>query len=113
MKLGLDFGFLDLYPIRPNGTMMSSMLVNTALVLLSSTAVIQFCASAFPLYAANTAIEEIFGNDIENLIGIKYLYRKDVFLYCFLGFAGLGTLLLLIKGATKGKDRNLPDGYII
>lgn len=105
MKLGLDFGFLDLYPVRANGTMMNSMLVNTALVLLSSTAVIQFCASAFPLYAADTAIEEIFGNDIENLIGIKYLYKEDVFLYCFLGFAALGMLLLLVQGPASQKAK--------
>lgn len=95
--LGLDFGILDLYPIQPNGTLMNSMLVNSALVLLSSTAVLQFCATAFPIYAFNTAIEEIFGNDIQNLMGIRYLYRKHVFLYAFVAFAGLGVVLLFLK----------------
>lgn len=62
--LGLNFLVVRLYPMRPGATMMSSFLVNVALILAMSGAVTQFCASAFASYAANTIIFEIFGNDV-------------------------------------------------
>lgn len=81
---------------------MNALLFNTALILLSSTAVLQFCAEAFAVYAKDTDIQEIFGNDIDHLQGLKYLYRKDIFLYCLFGTAALGIVLLIVKG---------PQGY--
>jgi hypothetical protein len=62
--LGLNFLVVQLYPMRPGATMMSSFLVNVALILAMSSAVTQFCASAFASYASNTIIFEIFGNDV-------------------------------------------------
>jgi hypothetical protein len=62
--LGLNFLIIQLYPMRPGATMMSSFLVNVALILAMSSAVTQFCASAFASYASNTIIFEIFGNDV-------------------------------------------------
>ena len=63
-------------------------------------------------------VVELFGNydvnmllQIENLQGIKYLYKRDVFLFCFLGFSGIGALLLLIKGPTEWKRRRRDDAY--
>ena len=41
-----------------------SFLVNTALILLMSSAVIQFCATAFGAYAGGTAVFEVFGNQV-------------------------------------------------
>lgn len=99
--MGLNIAFLDLYPIRPGATLMNSMLVNTALALLSSTAVIQFCAQSFAIYARDTAIQEIFGTDISNLQGIEYLYKKNVFLYCLLAFIGLGILIVFLKAPVE------------
>jgi hypothetical protein len=62
--LGLNLVFVSLYPMRPGATMMSSMMVNTALILMQSCAVIQFCAQAFADYAKSTAIFDIFGNQV-------------------------------------------------
>lgn len=113
MKLGMSFGFLDLYPIRPGATLMNSLLFNTALILLSSTAVLQFCSEAFAVYAKDTDIQEIFGNDIEHLVGINALYRKNIFLYCLLGSTGLGVALLVIKGPRGFKKLPREDSYAI
>jgi hypothetical protein len=60
--LGLNLLIVSLYPIRVGATLMSSFLVNTALVLAMASAVIQFSASAFAAYAANTQIFDIFGS---------------------------------------------------
>ncbi len=41
---GLNFLIIKLYPMRPGATMMSSFIVNTALILVMSPAIVQFCA---------------------------------------------------------------------
>lgn len=62
--LGLNFLVVSLYPIRVGATLMSSFLVNTALILAMSCAVIQFCASAFSAYANASMIFGIFGSQV-------------------------------------------------
>jgi hypothetical protein len=62
--LGLNFLVVSLYPIRVGATLMSSFLVNTALILAMASAVIQFCASAFASYANSTQIFDVFGNQV-------------------------------------------------
>lgn len=44
MKLGLNLLVTTLHPMRVSATLMSSMLFNVALVLLSCLATIQFCS---------------------------------------------------------------------
>ncbi len=46
---------------------MNDMLFNVALVLLATNAAIQFCAQAFALYANETAIHEIWGDQVSHL----------------------------------------------
>lgn len=78
-KFGLNFLVFRVHPIKRGATVMSSMLFNTALVLLATTATIQFCAQAFALYAGKSAIYNIFGVTLSNLDGLKYLYVDDLF----------------------------------
>lgn len=73
--LGLNFLVVSLYPIRVGATLMSSFLVNTALILAMSTAVIQFCSSAFASYANNTQIFDVFGNQVSHLLLYRYLAK--------------------------------------
>ena len=54
----------QVHPMKLNGTLMSSFLFNTGLIQLCSVAVIQFCATAFDIYAKETAIAEIFGGEV-------------------------------------------------
>lgn len=108
----MSFGILDLYPIRPGGTLMNSLLFNTALILLNSTAVVQFCSEAFAVYAKDTDIQEIFGNEIQHLMGIKYLYKKDIFLYALLGFSALGIVLLILNHRQGNKKSSRGDVYV-
>ena len=53
--------------MRPGATIMSSFLFNVALILLATTACIQFCATAFSAYANGTAILNIYGDTLTNL----------------------------------------------
>lgn len=93
-RLGVGVGFVTVHPMRVGGTLMSSFLFNTGVIMLSCLAVIQFCAQAFDAYANDTEIEDIFGNQIEHLRGIKYLYTYNVFMFAFCGLAFLSACWL-------------------
>lgn len=62
MRVGLRLLIFTVHPMAPGATLMSSFLFNVALVLLATNAAIQFCAQAFALYANETAIHNIWGN---------------------------------------------------
>ena len=93
--MGLNILFITIHPMKQNGTLMSSFLFNAGLISLCSIAVIQFCSQAFSLYAAETAIRDIFDVQINNLRGIKHLYKDNVFLIMFFIFTGLSLIYLL------------------
>ncbi len=63
-KVGLFLLVFTVRPMRVGATLMNDMLFNTALVLLATNAVIQFCAQAFALYANETAIHDIWGDQV-------------------------------------------------
>ncbi|GBG85570.1 hypothetical protein CBR_g40208 [Chara braunii] len=89
MKLGLTFVLFTVHPMRWGRTLMSSFLFNVGLILLCSISVIQFCATAFALYAQETAVANIFGHQLENLRGIKVLFRYGIFQIVFVSLAFL------------------------
>ena len=67
-KVGLSLLVTTVHPMKPGGTLMSSMLFNTALVLLATNAAIQFCAQAFALYSSQSAIQAIWGDQVRIII---------------------------------------------
>lgn len=109
-KFGLNVLLFRIHPVRPNGTVMSSFLFNVALILLASTACIQFAAAAFALYANGTAILQIYGNQLRAIEGLKYIYTENIYIYAFLGLIGLTALVLVFRGPDAWK-RKKPDEY--
>ena len=106
ITLGFRLLLFAVYPMKLNGTLMSSFLFNVGLIMLSSVAVIQFCARAFDGYAAETSVAEIFGEEMNHLRGIGALFAENVFLYVFFGFSVLSALTLAqteIKGGREPK----------
>ena len=93
-RLGLKFLLVDLYPMKLNRTSMSSLLFNTGLIMLGSVSVVQFCAQAFPVYAAETAVRDIFGGNIEQLTGLGYLFKYNVFIYSFFAMVCLSCVVI-------------------
>lgn len=63
-KFGLNLLLFRVHPMRRGATVMSSFLFNVGLILLATTATIQFCVAAFALYADGTAVLDIFGNQV-------------------------------------------------
>ncbi|KAK9825402.1 hypothetical protein WJX81_001005 [Elliptochloris bilobata] len=115
MRMGLRLLVFTVHPMQPGATLMSSFLFNVALVLLATNAAIQFCAQAFALYANETAIHDIWGNQILSLMGIKYLYSLHVFLYSMFVFVFAALVWLLVAPAAKWKrltkDEKLEAAY--
>jgi LMBR1 domain-containing protein 1 len=83
-KFGIRFFFFHIHPMKPGKTYMSSFMFNTALVLLCSMPVVQFCQEAFADYAAFANIRQIFGVQIEYLQFFSLFWTKNIFIYCFL-----------------------------
>ena len=44
--------------------MMNSFLANVFLILLTSVVVVQFCAISFPVYARNTEVDLLWGQQV-------------------------------------------------
>lgn len=87
--------------------MMSSFLVNSALILLCSTAVVQFCTQAFEGYARDTAIQEVFGNEIFFLESARPIFQNNVFIYILLAFSALTAVYLMIRGPGNRRHKKL------
>lgn len=87
--------------MSPGNTLMSSFLFNTALVMLCSISIIQFCTTAFDQYVNATSISQIFGNQITNLKGLGVLFRANVFVFALFGFAGLTGLALPVVNRAR------------
>jgi len=113
MTLGLNLIVFTVHPMKLNGTLMSSFLFNTGLIQLCSVAVIQFCATAFDIYAKETAIAEIFGGEIKNLRGLKVLFVKNVFLWLFVVLALLTATVLGCTGIRKARQHNRDAAYAV
>ena len=106
IKLGLRlFIFFPIHPMRVGKTLMNSFLFNVSLILLCSVAVVQFCVTAFSVYARRTAAVQIFGTQIRYLKGLKYLYQYYV--YALLGMMGLSLIYFLIRPQDKANQHEL------
>ncbi len=46
----------------------------------------------------SSSTQDIFGNKIEHLWGLSFLYQENIFIYAFLGFVGLATLFVAVRG---------------
>lgn len=110
-KFGLNFLLFRVHPIKRGATVMSSMLFNVALVLLATTATIQFCAQAFALYAGKSAVYGVFGVTLSNLDGLKYLYIENIFIYAMLGVMLLTLLVLLLRGPDRWKKKKVETSF--
>jgi LMBR1 domain-containing protein 1 len=108
-KFGLNVFFFRVHPMRQGGTIMSSFLFNTALILLATTATIQFAATAFSLYANGTAILNIFGNQLTAIEGLRWIYTKNIFIFIFLVFMLITLAYLLVKGPDAWKRAKPED----
>lgn len=104
-KLGVTFLWFSIYPMKAGATLMSSMLFNCAVVLVATPAVVSFCAVAFAGLAAGTAVSEIYIAQAQNLVGFRYLFDYNVFVYGLVAVFVLTCVYLLIRGPQYFKKK--------
>lgn len=113
--LGLNFVIVKLYPMRPGATLVSSLLVNTAIILVMTPAILQFCATAFAVYASNSSIFDIFGVQVGYLQGISWIYANNFFLYCMLAVMFCSGIYMCFRGpqfwSRKPRGKELESIY--
>lgn len=101
-KFGLRFMLVDLHPMRPGRTYMSSFMFNIGLVLLCALPVVQFAQEAFSEYARFTTIRQIYGIQVQYLEFFNYFFETNAFIYAFLAISVLTSLYLACKPGDKG-----------
>ncbi|GIQ89394.1 LMBR1-like membrane protein, partial [Kipferlia bialata] len=104
IKFGFRFLlFAVVHPMQQGKTFLNSFLFNVGLMLLSSLAVVEFCATAFSTYFKDSTVDLLFNNTLDNLAYVHYFF--DYASYVMLGFAVL-TLLILVLFPGKGKHED-------
>lgn len=101
MKMGLRLAFFTIHPMEPGKTMMNSFLFNVGIILLCEIPVIQFCSSAFSIYARVTSVSMLFGTQIRYIKYFDIMFQYNVFLYIMFAFIALTSLYMAVK---KPKD---------
>jgi len=112
IKLGMRFFCISIHPMAIGNTLMNSFLFNVMLLLLTSVSIVQFCAICFASYARLTAVDMLFGVQVQNLLFFQWFYRNDVFLYAIVATAFVASVWLAICPRDKSALDNNEDDHI-
>jgi len=75
--------------------------------MLGAVSITQFCAQIFNVYAAETAVAEIFGGNIDRLKGLGALFRYNVFIYSLFAMACLSLVYIPFQTWKQPKPKRL------
>lgn len=103
-KLGMRFMCMDLHPMKPGKTYMSSFMFNIGLILLCALPVVQFCSSAFADYARFATIRQIYGVQVKYLKFFSFFWTNDVFVYALVIIMLLTSIYLACKPADQATN---------
>ena len=109
-KLGMRLVFFTIHPLVYGETMMSALVFNSGIILISSLPLAQFATLSFNEYAKYTANQckfvfnaAIFGVQLSSLKGISYGF--DAFVYV-MGFFCIATFFYNIYNPFKRQKEN-------
>lgn len=98
IKFGLRIFFLmPVHEMKLSRTYMNSFLFNTILIQFSTLASVHFIIMLFSNYMQLTAGLNVFGILVTKMRFLRFFWEEKVFLYIFLGMAGLTFAYLLLK----------------
>jgi len=103
-KLGLRLAFWKIYPMEWGKTKMNAFLANTWIILLCSVPTVQFCATAFPIYARETSIDMLFGTQIQYLNVFKVFWENNVFIVAMMCIILLTIIYLTMRPKDRAKE---------
>jgi len=110
-RFGMRFPLCRVYPMEVNNTLMNGFLANGWVMLICSFVVVQFSATAFPIYARDSSVDLIFGTQIRYMRFFKYFFETKLFLYALLVFVvvGLFWMCLVPRNEAKEVEAQLKD----
>ncbi len=103
-KVGIRILIIRMFPMEVGKTMMNSFLANVWVLLLCTFPLIQFIATAFPVYARYTAVEALFGNQIRYLRGFNVFWRYNIFVIMMLAIAFITIIVMICCPNDRRKD---------
>ena len=104
VALGVRFLVWKMYPMEVENTLMNAFLFNTFWILLCVFPCVQFCIDAFPVYAAYTQANVMFGSLIRYLQGFSTLYSVNFFPILILCFSALTIVVMLVFPKNRAKS---------
>jgi len=110
-RFGLRVPLCRVFPMEVNNTLLNGFLANSWLMLICSFVVVQFSATAFPIYARDSSVDLIFGTQVRYLKFFTYFFGSKVFLYALLVFVliGLFWMCLFPRNESKQVENQLED----
>lgn len=106
-KLGVRFGLVKIFPMEIHKTKMSAFLANSWVILLCSVPTVQFCVQAFPLYARETQVDVLFGNQIQYIKFFKYFWENNVFVLAMICVIFLTIVYLVARPKNDAEEVEL------
>jgi len=93
--------FFTIHPMKPHETMLSSLLVNTLLILVASVAVVHVCADSYSEYARITSINSIFTVTLKHLRGLYWFWF--VIRWILIGVTGLSLVYFILRPSDRNR----------
>ncbi|KAK8827382.1 hypothetical protein WA538_003345 [Blastocystis sp. DL] len=105
-SFGLKLLLLDVHPMEPHDTLITSLVFNGGLMLLTVLPLLQFCVKAFGDYAAEAEVVDIlrgciFGVQMEYLRFVSWLFQNNFFMWLMLAFIFLSAIYYSCRRTDK------------
>jgi LMBR1 domain-containing protein 1 len=86
-KVGMRCFCVNLFPMEPGDTPLNGFLANCWILIICSVPAVQFCSTAFPLYARETYVNMLFGTQVQYMQFISVFWENNIFVFAMLMFA--------------------------
>lgn len=103
--VGINLLIIKLHGMEKHNTPMSSMLFNTGVMLFASFGVALFSCMNFSVYQRLTALDMIYGVQMQTLAGLKYIWKYGVYVM----FACIVAALIWKCVTLKKKDDKIDN----
>lgn len=99
--VGINLLFIRVHEMEKGNTPMTSILFNGELLIFASFGVALFASMNFNLYTRLSSLDMIYGTQMQNIAGLKYVWKYGV--YVWFGFIVIGLIWQLITLRKRNK----------